>query len=63
MEGMASKAHDWAQQIQHSAAQNECPSTKSQWGEMVLYADIAYHCCLVLLYGPSNRVKDPPATI
>ncbi|KAL4875191.1 fungal-specific transcription factor domain-containing protein [Aspergillus karnatakaensis] len=59
MEEMVGKAHEWAEQVQHSAAQNECPSTKSQWAEMVLYADIAYHYCLVLLYGPSNRVKGP----
>lgn len=62
MEDMAQKAQTWSQQVQHSASQKECPSTKSQWSEMVLYADIAYHYCLVLLYGPSNRVKEPPPT-
>lgn len=59
MEVMANKAQHWAQQVQHSASQSQCPSTMSQWAEMVLYADIAYHYCLVLLYGPSNRVKEP----
>ncbi|KAL3494811.1 hypothetical protein BJX62DRAFT_223082 [Aspergillus germanicus] len=59
MASMENKVCDWAQEVQESAARSDCPSTKNQWCEMVLYADIAYHHCLVLLYGPSNRVKTP----
>ncbi|KAL4911375.1 hypothetical protein BDW74DRAFT_172837 [Aspergillus multicolor] len=59
MENMECKAHHWAQQVQSSSARNSDISIKSQWCEMVLYADIAYHYSLVLIYGPSNRVKGP----
>ncbi|KAL4963621.1 fungal specific transcription factor domain-containing protein [Aspergillus stella-maris] len=59
MIGLEKKAFLWAQEVQQLAAYNDSPLTKSQWSEMLNYANIAHNYCLVLLYGPSNKVKAP----
>ncbi len=51
----------WRHEVHQSAAQNQDdPLVKLQWDEISLYTDIAYHYILVLMYGPSPRLKSPP---
>ncbi|KAI9376126.1 hypothetical protein BJX61DRAFT_553141 [Aspergillus egyptiacus] len=60
MADMETKVVEWTHELQQSVAANECSSpAQPQWREMALYGDIAYPYCLLLLYGPSNRVKTP----
>ncbi|KAL4793661.1 hypothetical protein BDV19DRAFT_399868 [Aspergillus venezuelensis] len=59
MTGLERKAFLWAEEVQQLAAYNDGPSTKSQWSEMLNYANIAHNYCLLILYGPSNNVKAP----
>lgn len=54
---MEQKVYEWLQEVQKSASDNKDPSIKSQWEEMVLYADVAYHLEITLLYAPSPRRK------
>ncbi|KIV92823.1 hypothetical protein PV10_04089 [Exophiala mesophila] len=47
----------WLDEVHKSASWNQDAALKPHWDEMVLYAEIAYHWIIVLLFGPSPRVK------
>ncbi|KAF9891707.1 hypothetical protein FE257_003719 [Aspergillus nanangensis] len=56
---MESNMRSWREEVRQSAAANTYASLQSQWDEIVLYSDIGYPYILVLLYGPSDRVRIP----
>ncbi|OAG42892.1 hypothetical protein AYO21_02843 [Fonsecaea monophora] len=53
---MEDKIRTWREEVNVAAADNKDDSKKSQWDELILYAQIGYHYVLVCLFGPCPRI-------
>ena len=56
---MEKDVHAWREEIRQLTTTNTLPCFQSQYDELLLWSEIGYPYLLVLLYGPSDRVKNP----
>ena len=52
---------EWKAEIHEATAQNEDPSSQTQWNEMKLYSAIATDYIIVTIFRPCPRIKEPTA--